>query len=59
MSINKAQGENMTVAGLYLQAPFFSHGQYYVGCSQVGMPRNLFICTPGGETKNVVYKEGL
>ena len=59
MSINKAQGQSLTVAGLYLQAPCFSHGQYYVGCSRVGMPRNLFICAPGGETRNVVYKEAL
>ena len=46
MSINKAQGQSLTVAGLYLQAPCFSHGQYYVGCSRAGMPRNLFICAP-------------
>ena len=59
MSINKAQGQSLTVAGLSLQAPCFSHGQYYVGCSQVGSPRNLFICAPGGETRNVVYKEAL
>ena len=59
MSINKAQGQSLTVAGLYLQAPCSSHGQYYVGCSWVGSPRNLFICAPGSETRNVVYKEAL
>ena len=59
MSIDKAQGQSLTVAGLYLQAPCLSHGQDYVGCSQVGLPRSLFICAPGGETRNVVYKEAL
>ena len=59
MSINKAQGQSLTVAGLFLQEPVFSHGQYYVRCPWVGLPRNLFICAPGGETRNVVYKEAL
>ena len=54
MSINKAKGQSMTVAALNLQAPCFSHGQYVIGCSWVSSPRNLFICVPGGETRNVV-----
>ena len=29
MSTNKAQGQSVTLAGLYLQAPCFSHGQYF------------------------------
>ena len=57
MSINKAQGQSLTVAGLYLQAPCFSHGQYYVVCTQVGSPRNLFICAPGSENRNLFTKK--
>ena len=59
MLLNIAQGQSLTVAGLYLQSPCFSHGQYYAGCTQVGSPRNLFICAPGGETRNVLHKEAL
>ena len=31
MSINKGQGQSLTVAGLYLQAPCFSHGSTMLG----------------------------
>ena len=41
MSINKAQGQSLIVAGLYLEPPCFAHGQFYVGCSRVGCPNNL------------------
>ena len=59
MSINKAQGQNLIVAGLYLEPPCFAHGQFYVGCSRVGYPNNLIIYVPGGKTRNVVYREVL
>ena len=59
MSINKAQGQSLKVAGLFLEPPCFTHGQFYVGCSRVGSPNNLFIYAPGGETRNVVYREVL
>lgn len=36
MSISKAQGQSVKVAGLYLQMPCFSHGKFYVACSRVG-----------------------
>jgi hypothetical protein len=59
MSINKAQGQSLKVAGINLLEPCFSHGQLYVACSRVGTPRNLFIYTHKGQTKNIVYKKAL
>ncbi|XP_024893165.1 uncharacterized protein LOC112468279, partial [Temnothorax curvispinosus] len=34
MSINKAQGQSLAVAGINLNEPCFSHGQLYVACSR-------------------------
>ena len=59
MSINKAQGQTLKVAGLQLQEPCFSHGQLYVGCSRVGSVNNLYVYAPCGRTKNIVYQEAL
>ncbi|XP_063974372.1 uncharacterized protein LOC135161043 [Diachasmimorpha longicaudata] len=36
MSINKSQGQTMSVCGLDLRTPCFPHGQLYVACSRVG-----------------------
>jgi len=55
VTINKAQGQSLNVAGLILETPCFSHGQLYVACSRVGTPKKLFIFAPNGQTKNVVY----
>ncbi|XP_060882081.1 uncharacterized protein LOC132953741 [Metopolophium dirhodum] len=38
MTINKSQGQTMSVCGLDLRTPCFSHGQLYVVCSRVGKP---------------------
>ncbi|EPB68564.1 hypothetical protein ANCCEY_12347 [Ancylostoma ceylanicum] len=59
MTINKAQGQSLKVAGINLQNPCFSHGQLYVACSRVGTPKNLYIYAPNGKTKNVVYPNAL
>jgi ATP-dependent DNA helicase PIF1 len=59
MSINKAIGQSLKVAGVELQAPCFSHGQLYVACSRVGASKNLFILAPDGKTTNVVYPQAL
>ena len=59
MLINKAQGQSLIVAGLYYEPHCFAHGQFYVCCSRVGCRNNLFIYAPGGETRNVVYREVL
>lgn len=55
MTINKAQGQSLRVAGLNLENPCFSHGQLYVACSRVGNPETLYIYTPNQKTKNIVY----
>ena len=59
MSINKSQGQTLSVAGLHLQEACFSHEQLYVGCSQVESSNNLYVFTPNGNTKNIVYHEVL
>lgn len=59
MTINKAQGQSLQVCGLNLENPCFSHGQLYVACSRVGKPADLFIFTPNGITKNIVYPKAL
>uniref|UniRef100_A0A0L8GNT0 DNA helicase Pif1-like 2B domain-containing protein n=1 Tax=Octopus bimaculoides TaxID=37653 RepID=A0A0L8GNT0_OCTBM len=50
MTINKAQCQSLKVVALDLRTLCFSHGQFYVGCSRVGHPDNLFIFAP--EEKN-------
>jgi len=55
MTINKAQGQSLQVAGLNLENPCFSHGQLYVACSRVGTPRSLYVYTPNQKTKNIVH----
>ena len=52
MTINKSQGQSLT-------DPVFSHRQLYVGLSRVGNSDGLFILTPEGKTKNIVYSEAL
>ncbi|UYV81890.1 hypothetical protein LAZ67_21000046 [Cordylochernes scorpioides] len=51
MSINKAQGQSLKIAGIDLEQPCFSHGQLYVACSRVGSGRN--------KTSNFVYSSVL
>lgn len=59
MSINKSQGQSLSVCGINLEYPCFSHGQLYVACSRVGKPSTLFIYAPEHKTKNIVYKKAL
>ncbi|GFT72725.1 ATP-dependent DNA helicase pif1-like [Argiope bruennichi] len=55
MTINKSQGQTMSVCGLDLRTPCFSHGQLYVACSRVGKPSSLFVLAKDGLTKNIVH----
>jgi len=36
MTTNKSQGQSLSVCGINLENPYFSHGQLYVACSRVG-----------------------
>lgn len=56
ITINKSQGQTLKVAGINLEKPCFAHGQFYVECSRVGDPENLFIYAPYKITKNFVYE---
>ena len=71
LTINRAQGQSLKRAGLYLPKNVFTHGHLYVGLSRCGDPDHVFICSNQEEfnhvshlldpskkyTKNVVYKE--
>ncbi|GBN48131.1 hypothetical protein AVEN_24230-1 [Araneus ventricosus] len=59
MTINKAQGQYLGVAGINLETTCFSHGQLYVACSRVGTPSQLWVYAPKGKTRNVVYHQAL
>lgn len=59
MTINKAQGQSLSVCGIDLQSPVFAHGQLYVACSRVGGPSSLYIHAPDNQTKNIVYRSVL
>ena len=56
---SKAQGQSLEKCGIDLNTDCFSHGQFYVACSRVVKPDNLFICTDTGTAKNVVYSQVL
>jgi ATP-dependent DNA helicase PIF1 len=59
MTINKAQGQTLSVAGIDLRKNCFSHGQFYVACSRVTGSSGLFLLVPNGRTTNIVYPEVL
>ncbi|XP_036339810.1 uncharacterized protein LOC118749148 [Rhagoletis pomonella] len=59
MTINKSQGQTMSVCGLDLGTACFSHGQLYVACSRVGKPSSLFVLAKDGLTKNIVHSIAL
>jgi len=59
MTINKSQGQTMSIFGIDLENMCFSHEQLYVACSRVGKPSSLFVYTPQGLTKNIVHQLAL
>ncbi|XP_076638318.1 ATP-dependent DNA helicase Pif1-like [Colletes latitarsis] len=59
MTINKSQGQALSVCGINLENPCFSHGQLYVACPRVGKPSALFVYAAENKTKNVVYHKAL
>jgi hypothetical protein len=59
MTINRAQRQSLSVAGVKLESSCFSHGQLYVAYSRVGTLGYLYIFAPGGQTMNIVYPKAL
>lgn len=67
MTINKAQGQTLDRAGIFLPNPVFAHGQLYVAFSRVRSFANVKIAVEEGPeqavtetaviTSNIVYKE--
>ena len=71
IKINRAQGQTLKYAGLFLQNSVFTHGQLYVALSRCRDPNNIFVFINQSEfehlrhvfnlnkilTKNIVYKE--
>lgn len=53
ITINKTQEKSLSVYGLKLQDFCFSHDQFYVVCSKVGMLKNIYNHTP--IKKNLKY----
>lgn len=58
MTINKAQGQSLKVAGVDLRSDWFSHGQLYVACSRESS-KDLIILQPEHKARNIVYREVL
>ena len=57
MTINKAQGQTLEFAGIWLDKPVYTHGQLYVALSRVGNPKSVKIFKRPGSgnfTRNVV-----
>ena len=50
-------GQTLDIVGLSLLTHCFSHGQFYVACSRVHSPHNLYVLTHDNKTKNIVYHE--
>ena len=71
LTLNRAQGQTLKTAGMYLPTSVFSHGHLYVGYSRCGDPDRFFVYAGQEEfenlehlldksktyTRNVVYKE--
>jgi ATP-dependent exoDNAse (exonuclease V) alpha subunit len=57
MTINKSQRQSFEKVRVDLQAPVFSHGQFYVAVSRVCSASGLYILlSPDSDkTKNIVW----
>ena len=62
MTINKLQGQSLSVVGIDLVSSCFSHGQLYVALSHARDIQRLAVLFPinkGQRTNNVIYPEVL
>ncbi|KAL5187111.1 hypothetical protein HKD37_05G012846 [Glycine soja] len=53
MTINKSQGQSLSMVGLYLPKPVFTHGQLYVALSRVNSAKGLKILIHNDEQKSM------
>lgn len=59
MTINKSQGQYLSICSFNQENPCFSHGQLYVACSRVVKPSVLYVYAPSNQTKSIVYHKQL
>ena len=55
MTLNRAQGQTLERAGMYLPASVFSHGHLYVGFSRCGNPDNFSVYADQSEFQNLQH----
>jgi len=56
LTLNRAQGQSLQRAGIYLPQSVFSHGHLYVGFSRCGDPDNVFVFADQREFENLKHK---
>lgn len=56
MTINKFQGQTMSVCDLEMENPYLSYRHLYVPYSCVRIPLNLFVLAKDKLTKNTVHR---
>jgi len=61
MTINKSQGQSLSVVGIQLVTPVFAHGQLYVALSRSTNCENIYVSLGSQKqyTTNIVYTEVL
>lgn len=61
MTVNKSQGQSLSVVGIDLRTPVFTHGQLYVALSRCTSPAGIKVIFSdnehGTKTSNIVYPE--
>ena len=55
MTLNRAQGQTLERAGMYLPTSVFSHGHLYVGFSRCGNPDNFSVYADQSEFENLQH----
>ena len=60
MTINRAQGQDITIVGLDLRSECFNHGQLCVALSRTHDPKDSLVLSSRGDiAKNPVFKDCL